>query len=231
MNAPSLGSSSPVLGRGGGRRRAELAKRLLDMCIASLLLLLLLPLLLLIALLVWFSSPGPALFRQQRVGKGGRLFWLYKFRTMYVNGGGPSITARGDARIAPLGRWLRRWKLDELPQLLNVVRGEMSLVGPRPEVPEYVQLYTEEQRQVLSVRPGITGITQLEFRHEEELLAGQEDMEAYYRHMILPAKLRLDLRYVQERTLLGDLCLLWHTLLVLFQRKRPAGITETDKRV
>ncbi|HXG23605.1 MAG TPA: sugar transferase [Chthonomonadales bacterium] len=211
--------------------RAERAKRLLDVCVAGLLLLLLLPLLLLFALLVWFSSPGPVLFRQQRVGKEGRLFWLYKFRTMYVDGGGPSITAHGDARITPMGRWLRRWKLDELPQLLNVLRGEMSLVGPRPEVPEYVQLYTEEQRQVLNVRPGITGVTQLEFRHEEELLAGQEDVEAYYRQTILPAKLRLDLRYVRERTLLGDLCLLWRTLLILLRRKNPAGITEADKIV
>jgi lipopolysaccharide/colanic/teichoic acid biosynthesis glycosyltransferase len=206
--------------------RAEFTKRILDICITGLLLLLLLPIMLVIALLVRLSSPGPVLFRQHRVGKGGQLFWLYKFRTMYANHRGPSITARGDGRITPVGCWLRQWKLDELPQLLNVLRGEMSLVGPRPEVPEYVQLYTKEQRQVLSVRPGITGITQLAFRHEEELLASQEDMEAYYRHTILPAKLSLDLRYVQERTLWEDIRLLWRTLLLPFQRKSTASPTE-----
>lgn len=204
-------------------RADEVAKRLLDVCIAGLLLLLLLPLMLVIALLVRLSSPGPVLFRQQRVGKDGRLFWLYKFRTMRVASGGPSVTASGDSRITPIGCRLRQWKLDEFPQLLNVLRGEMSLVGPRPEVPQYTEHYTEEQRQVLSVRPGITGVAQLEFRHEETLLAGREDVETYYISTVMPAKLCLDLRYVRERTLLGDLCLLWRTLLILFQRGQPAA--------
>lgn len=197
--------------------REEWGKRVLDVIGASLALLCLLPLLLLLAALVRLSSPGPIFFRQQRVGRGGRLFWLYKFRTMRVANSGPAITARGDGRITPVGRRLRQWKLDELPQLLNVLRGEMSLVGPRPEVPEYVRHYTEEQRQVLTVRPGITGLTQVEFRNEEALLAGRADVEACYLGTLLPAKLQLDLCYIRERTLAGDLRLLLRTVLALLR--------------
>src|SRR5262249_39073602 len=157
---------------------------------------LLAPLMAAIAALVRLSSPGPILFRQKRVGVNERLFLLYKFRTMRVGHVGSSVTAGDDPRVTPIGRWLRQTKWDELPQLFNVLKGEMSLVGPRPEVPEYVRHYTPEQRQVLAVRPGITGVSQLEFRCEEALLAGRDDVEAYYLSVVLPAKLRLDLRYV-----------------------------------
>src|SRR5260370_29194827 len=142
---------------------------LIHSAIALTLLVLLAPALLLQALLVRLSSPGPVFFRQERVGRAGRLFRIYKFRTMRVNRGGPQVTSGADPRVTPIGAWLRHWKLDELPQLLNVVRGEMALVGPRPEVPRYVAYYTAEQREVLAVPPGITGGTQRRHRHEVEL--------------------------------------------------------------
>lgn len=205
---------------------AEGLHRLFDVFVSGTALILLSPALLLLALLVRLSSPGPALFRQQRVGRNGELFWLFKFRSMRVGSDGPAVTAGGDSRITPIGRRLRQWKLDELPQLFNVVRGDMALVGPRPEAPKYVRHYTEEQRQVLAVRPGITGVSQLEFRHEEALLAGHDDVESVYIHTILPVKLSLDLRYVRERTLGGDIVILLRTVLVLL-RRTPAPETDT----
>lgn len=191
-------------------------KRALDLAIAALLLLILAPLMLLLAAAVRYSSPGPALFRQQRVGRGGRLFWLYKFRTMRADPSGPAITAAGDRRITPIGRWLRRSKLDELPQLLNVLRGEMSLVGPRPEVPRYVERYTPDQRAVLAVRPGITGPSQISFRDEERLLASAEKPEAYYVDVLMPQKLAIDLQYVRHPSLTRDLQLLLRTTLAVW---------------
>jgi lipopolysaccharide/colanic/teichoic acid biosynthesis glycosyltransferase len=193
-------------------------KRAMDVLLAGALIVLLLPLLLLAAVLVKLSSPGPILFRQQRVGRGEALFRVYKFRSMRVGSGGPQVTAGNDTRITPAGRRLRQWKLDELPQLFNVLRGEMSLVGPRPEVPRYLPYYTNEQRRVLSVRPGITGVCQLAFRHEETILAAREDPESYYIHTLLPEKLELDLRYIRERTVFGDLRLLVRTLGAITRR-------------
>jgi lipopolysaccharide/colanic/teichoic acid biosynthesis glycosyltransferase len=186
-------------------------RRLIHSAIALTLLALLAPALLLLALLVRLSSPGPVLFRQERVGRAGRLFRIYKFRTMRVNRGGPQVTSGADPRVTPIGAWLRRWKLDELPQLLNVVKGEMALVGPRPEVPRYVAHYTAEQRKVLSVPPGITGLTQLRYRNEEELLRDAIDPEAVYLKEILPAKLALDLEYLRRRSAWTDLCLIART--------------------
>jgi lipopolysaccharide/colanic/teichoic acid biosynthesis glycosyltransferase len=164
-----------------------------------------------LALVVRLTSPGPAFFRQQRVGRGGELFWIYKFRTMRVNNTGPQVTGGADPRITPVGAWLRRWKLDELPQLWNVVKGDMALVGPRPEVPRYVAHYTPEQREVLSVPPGITGTTQLRYRNEEELLRDAADPEALYLSVILPAKLASDLEYVHHRSAWTDLQLILET--------------------
>jgi lipopolysaccharide/colanic/teichoic acid biosynthesis glycosyltransferase len=201
--------------RGSAGLLYEAGKRGLDVAVSSGGILLLAPLLAGLAVAVRCTSPGPVLFRQQRVGRRGRLFSLYKFRSMRAALGGPSITAAGDSRITPVGRWLRRWKLDELPQLVNVLRGDMSLIGPRPEVPHYVRLYDDEQRQVLSVRPGITGPTQIRFRDEERLLASQPDPESYYVTTLMPAKLALDLAYVNSRTLAGDLRLLLHTLFAV----------------
>lgn len=170
------------------------------------------PVMVVLAAAVWLDSGRPVLFRHRRVGQGGRTFELLKFRSMVVNHGGPSLTRRGEARITRVGRFLRRWKLDELPQLINVVRGEMSLVGPRPEVPEFVDLDNPLWRRVLASRPGITDPASLEFRHEEELLAAVEDVEHYYRTEILPRKLALSADYLERRTLRSDLRILFRTV-------------------
>lgn len=193
-------------------------RRVIHSGVAVVLLVVLSPIMLLLALLVRLSSPGPVLFRQERVGKGGQLFRIYKFRTMRLNTGGPQVTGAADARITPIGRLLRRWKLDELPQLLNVVKGQMALVGPRPEVPRYVAHYTPEQREVLSVPPGITGTTQVKYRHEEAMLRDAPDPEDLYLREIMPAKLALDLQYVRERTAWTDLNVIAATLRRLLDR-------------
>lgn len=174
------------------------------------------PLLLVTAALVKLTSPGPAFHRAERVGKGARRFRLYKFRTMAADAArrGPGITRTGDSRITPLGRWLRRFKLDELPQLINVVLGDMSLVGPRPEDPRYVARYSPEQCRVLGVRPGLTSPASIRYRAEETLLAA-DDWETVYLNTILPDKLNIELDYLQRRTLLTDLAVVWRTLLAL----------------
>lgn len=191
-------------------------RRGIDVAAALVGLLLVSPLFLLLALLIVLDSPGPVFYRAQRVGKAGQRFALFKFRSMVVNADrqGPGITSAGDRRITRMGQFLRRTKLDELPQLLNVLRGDMSLVGPRPEDPRYVALYTAEQRQVLAVRPGITSAASLTFRHEEQLLTGT-DWEMVYRTQVLPAKLAIDLDYLTRRTLLSDLYLILRTILAL----------------
>jgi len=193
------------------------SKRLLDLLVTLLLLPVALPLMAAIALWVRLDSPGPALFRQQRVGRGGRLFRIHKFRTMQQAEGGPQITARGDARITRAGRWLRAAKLDELPQLIDVLRGDMSLVGPRPEVPRYMALYPEDARRlILSVRPGITDRAAIEFRDEERLLAESPDPERTYVERIMPIKQRHYLAYVARHSVAGDLRILFDTLRAMF---------------
>lgn len=191
-------------------------RRLIDMVVALTGLLFLSPLLLTIAIAIVIDSPGPLFYRAQRVGQAGRVFFLYKFRSMRMGADkeGPAITAAGDSRITRVGRILRNTKLDELPQLLNVLRGEMSLVGPRPEDPRYVSIYTPEQRKVLRVRPGITSAASLSFRHEEKMLTGQ-DWETVYRTQVLPQKLAIDLEYLRTRTLLSDFRLIWHTIVAM----------------
>jgi lipopolysaccharide/colanic/teichoic acid biosynthesis glycosyltransferase len=191
-------------------------KRVLDVVLAAGLLIATSPLLAAAALAVRLSSPGPILHRATRVGLHGRPFTILKLRTMARDAAvtGPGITAAGDRRVTPLGRLLRHSRLDELPQLWNVLRGDMSLVGPRPEDPRFVVLYTPEQRLVLSVRPGITGPSQLTFRHEQGLLAN-DDPEASYVREILPRKLSMDLDYVRGRGLGGDLRILVRTLAAL----------------
>jgi lipopolysaccharide/colanic/teichoic acid biosynthesis glycosyltransferase len=194
-----------------------IAKRIYDAILSALGLVLLSPLFLVIALLVKLSDGGPVFYRQQRVGQGGRLFWIWKFRTMVVNADrrGPQLTKDGDARITPVGCWLRKSKLDELPQLWNVLRGEMSFVGPRPEVPQYVAHYTEAQREVLRVKPGVTDVATLAFRHEEELLASAPDTEVFYREQCLPRKIELNLQYQTRASLWQDTRII---LLTLFGR-------------
>lgn len=199
-------------GRGRAYGRGAL-KRAVDLLASSAALLLLAPLLLVLALLVALSSPGGVLFRQERVGLDGRPFRILKFRTMRPGQGLP-ITGAGDRRITPVGRFLRRAKLDELPQLVNVWRGEMSIVGPRPEVPVYVAGYGPEQRRVLEVRPGLTDPASLAYRDEERLLGRvpPDDRERYYVAEILPRKLRLNLDYVERASLAWDCELVARTL-------------------
>jgi lipopolysaccharide/colanic/teichoic acid biosynthesis glycosyltransferase len=193
-----------------------LSKRLLDMLASGLGLLLLSPLLLAVAVWIRLDSPGPVLFRQTRVGRFGAPFIIHKFRTMRVEPGA-AITVGEDPRITRSGRFLRASKLDELPQLWDVLRGAMSLVGPRPELPRYVELYPAELRKrVLSVRPGITDPASLAFSHEAELLAKAPDPEREYRDVILPAKLRLSAAYVADASLAGDLRIILRTLARVF---------------
>ncbi len=190
-----------------------MAKRLFDVIAAALGLLLLSPLLLAAAVWVWLDSPGPVLFRQRRVGRFGVPFTIHKFRTMRVEPGA-AITVGEDPRITRSGRVLRQTKLDELPQLWDVLRGAMSLVGPRPELPRYVELYPEAlRRAVLAVRPGITDPASLAYSHEADLLAAAADPEREYRDVILPAKLRLSADYAARASLASDLKLIGRTLL------------------
>lgn len=193
-------------------------QRFITMAIALLGLICISPIFLLIALLVVLDSPGPVFYQAQRVGKGGRLFYLLKFRSMVVNADrqGPGITSAGDRRVTRMGRFLRRTKLDELPQLINVLRGDMNFVGPRPEDPRYVALYTAEQQQILAVRPGITSAASLTFRHEEQLLTGH-DWEMVYRTQVMPRKLAIDLAYLNQRTLLSDLRLIMRTIMAMIR--------------
>jgi len=173
------------------------------------------PLFLAVAVWIRLDSPGPVFFRQVRVGKSGKPFRIFKFRTMLADAETKShrITAGEDPRITRAGSFLRRYKLDELPQLLNVVLGEMSLVGPRPEVPHYVELYPDGVRErVLSVPPGITDYASIEFRDESALLRFSEDPEATYINEIMPAKLKYYEQYVKERSLWLDIALIHQTL-------------------
>lgn len=190
-----------------------MAKRAFDLLLSALGLLLLAPVLLLIALWVKLDSPGPVFFCQERVGRFGRPFFIHKFRTMRVDNAGLQITVGVDPRITRAGHFLRAAKLDELPQLWDVLRGAMSLVGPRPEVPRYVALYPPKLREiVLSVRPGITDPASLSFRNESELLAAAADPEREYVEVVMPTKLRLAAAYVRRATLRTDLRVILATL-------------------
>lgn len=196
-----------------------MSKRILDLCISALGLVLLGPVMLVLSLWVKLDSRGPVLYRGERVGKDGRPFLMYKFRTMVLEADtiGPAITYRGDPRVTKAGKFLRHTKLDELPQLINVFKGEMSLVGPRPEDPSYVAHYSAQQREVLRVKPGITGLTQLEYRDEASLLEGTSADEDYL-SQIMPEKLTLDLYYIQNRSLALDIKILWQTAVTLLSR-------------
>jgi lipopolysaccharide/colanic/teichoic acid biosynthesis glycosyltransferase len=172
-----------------------------------------------IAVLIRVTSAGPSLFRQERVGKGGKLFIVRKFRTMSAGHGDPlSVTIQGDRRITGFGRFLRRYKLDEYPQLWNVLIGQMSLVGPRPDVPGYCDRLKSDSRRVLELRPGITGPATIKYANEEELLAAQSDPVAYNDEMIFPDKVRINLEYLDGMTFLGDIRLIWNTMTAHFHR-------------
>ena len=190
-------------------------KRLFDMVCAALGLLVLSPVLLVCALLVGLTSPGGVLFRQERVGKDGVPFTIYKFRSMRKDNAGLKISTSGDSRITPVGRVLRKAKLDELPQLWNVLKGDMSFVGPRPEVREYTDLYTPEQWQVLLVRPGITGLASIRYRNENDLLSASADPNRTYIEEVMPAKLALDLEYIPPACGSYDIKLILETLVTV----------------
>ena len=199
--------------------------RYIEAVLAACGLLVSLPVVAIAAVLVRASSRGPALFRQERVGLGGKSFTLFKLRTMRLSESGPQVTARGDDRITPIGKVLRQSKLDELPQLWNVVRGDMSLVGPRPEVPCYVDLGDPVWNRVLRARPGITDPVTLGLRDEETLLAGIDgDTESFYRERLLPEKLRQYLGYLETRTAWTDVEVLCKTVFaIVFPRRRGAS--------
>ena len=189
-------------------------KFLFDRIAALFGLLVLWPVLLVVAVLIKFKMPGgPVIFKQKRVGRAGRLFTMYKFRSMTVNHGGSSVSVAGESRITPLGAKLRRYKLDELPELWNVLIGDMSFVGPRPDVPGYADKLVGEEREVLNLRPGITGPASLKYRNEEELLARQADPQRYNDEVIYPDKVRINLYYLRHYSFVKDLQMMVCTVL------------------
>jgi lipopolysaccharide/colanic/teichoic acid biosynthesis glycosyltransferase len=171
-----------------------------------------------ISVAIKLSSRGPVFFRQQRIGRGGKPFRLYKFRTMYVGESGTLVTAEGDPRITPVGRVLRRWKLDELPQLWNVLLGEMSVIGPRPEVDRYVRHYSAEQRHLLEQTPGLAGMAQLVYPHEANMLRDHPNAEQFYVRELMPKKIAVDLQYEVSRTFWSDLRLFCEMALLILGR-------------
>ncbi len=193
-------------------------KRSFDMFVSALGLLALSPLFLVLVLIIKLESRGPAFYVQQRVGRHGVLFSLVKFRTMHVDADKFTAITVGnrDPRITRVGFYLRKYKIDEFPQLINVVRGDMSLVGPRPELKKFVDLYTSEQQQVLSVRPGITDLASLQFRNENALLEGKEDPIKFYIEEIMPVKLAISLKYVESRSFALDLVIILRTVGAIF---------------
>jgi lipopolysaccharide/colanic/teichoic acid biosynthesis glycosyltransferase len=203
-------------------------KRALDILLAGLGSLLLSPVLIAVAVLVRLTSSGPILFRQERIGRGFRPFRILKFRTMVAdaaNRGGP-ITIGDDPRITRVGRFLRRTKLDELPQLFNVLKGDMSLVGPRPEAPCYVEMFRQDYETILQVRPGVTDLASIKYRQEAELLAQADDPEKEYVSRVLPEKMRLAKEYVESSSVWLDLRIIMRTLLTLSRDRVSASGAE-----
>lgn len=189
-------------------------KSVFDRTMALVGLLVLWPLLLIVAVLIRLKMPGgPVIFRQQRVGQHGRLFTMYKFRSMVVPHSGSSVSVKGESRITPLGAVLRKYKLDELPELWNVLIGDMSFVGPRPDVPGYADRLEDEARDILLLKPGITGPASLKYRNEEELLAQQEDPQKYNDEVLFPDKVRINLDYLRNRSFGLDLKIIVYTVL------------------
>jgi lipopolysaccharide/colanic/teichoic acid biosynthesis glycosyltransferase len=189
-------------------------KRIFDFIASFLGIVILSPLFFIVSILILITSRGGVFFVQERVGKNGKTFKILKFRSMVTDAEkkGMQITTDQDNRITKIGKLIRKTKIDELPQLFNVLAGNMSFVGPRPEVPKYVELYTEEQRKVLSVKPGITDLASIEFRNENDMLKEQEDPEKKYIEEIMPAKLELNLVYIEKKSFFYDIKLIFKTL-------------------
>lgn len=192
-------------------------KRLFDIIASGLGLLILSPLFLVVAVWVKLDSPGPVFYKQIRVGRNNKDFFLYKFRSMRVGSDKKGLITVGghDPRVTRSGYYIRKYKLDEFPQLINVFKGDMSLVGPRPEVRKYVDLYTPEQMRVLDVRPGITDLASIRYRNENELLEQASDPEQYYRDVVMQDKLRINLEYVRNHSFLGDIRLIFNTFTAI----------------
>lgn len=202
------------------KRKLRLAiKRTFDIVASFIGLILLSPILIIIAVFIKLDSKGPVFFKQKRVGKNKKIFEIYKFRTMVIDAEklGKQITVGNDNRITKIGKFIRKCKLDELPQLINVLKGEMSLVGPRPEVPKYVELYDVYQEQVLLVQPGITDYASIEFRNENELLGKSKNPEVTYIDEIMPTKIELNLLYIKNISLLEDFKLIFNTILAILK--------------
>lgn len=189
-------------------------KRFFDLFLSLIVGIAIFPILLLISLIIKFDSKGPVFYLQERIGRHRKPFHIFKFRTMYVDADKKGLLTVGgkDNRITRAGYMLRKYKLDELPQLLNVIIGDMSLVGPRPEVKKYVDLYTQEQLKVLTVKPGITDYASIEFSNENEILGNAANPEAVYIHEIMPAKLKLNRKYMDEKSLMTDLSVILKTI-------------------
>lgn len=193
----------------------RIGKRIFDFLFSILGLTIVSPILLLIAVLIKIDSKGDVFFKQLRVGKFSEPFYIYKFRTMVTDAEklGKQITVGNDSRITKVGAFLRKYKLDELPQLINVFKGEMSFVGPRPEVPKYVKMYNVEQRSVLLVKPGITDLASLEYKEENEILGNVEEPEKYYIECIMPHKLNLNMQYINKANLISDIKIILNTII------------------
>ena|SRR5918993_3528477 len=194
-------------------------KRGFDIVVSLTALILLIPLMVVAATIIKLDSEGPVFFKQKRIGKGFRPFWIYKFRTMRkrYSGEGPQVTIGNDPRITRMGWFLRQTKIDELPQLINILRGEMSFVGPRPEVPRYVQLFQQDYREILTVRPGLTDLASLKYRDEAALLARATNPEEEYTTRVLPDKIELAKDYLRQASLLFDLKIICKTFFRLFE--------------
>ncbi len=198
-------------------------KRLFDITLSLIGLTFMLPLFAIIAILIKIDSQGPVFYKHRRVGKNFKPFGVYKFRTMVKDADkiGPQITSGGDPRITKIGRFLRKSKIDELPQLINVLKGDMSLVGPRPEVEKYVNLYKKDYQEILKVRPGITDISSVIYRDEEAVLKEQPNPDEYYKNILLPRKIQLAKKYVKNQSILLDLKIILATILKVIFPNHP----------
>jgi len=188
-------------------------KRIFDIVFSFVGLIILIPVFGVISIMLKLKMRGPVFFKQKRVGQYGKLFLMYKFRTMKVSHGGNTISVKGESRITPFGAVLRKYKLDELPEFFNILKGDMSLVGPRPDVPGYADMLTGEDRKILNLKPGLTGPASMKYSNEEELLANQPDPKQYNDTVIYPDKVRINFNYLQHRNLLLDFKIILFTVL------------------